>query len=56
MPADNRDLNYNKYLIEGDIKLSEWKEYHSHNTRQLNVAEIKEKILSLSYFDELKNG
>jgi len=53
VPSDNRDLNYGKYFEDGDIALSKREEYHSHNTDQLNVQEIKEKILSLSYLSEL---
>jgi UDP-glucose 4-epimerase len=55
VPADDRDLNYDKYFIKGDEKLSTMKEYNSHNTYRLNVNEIKEKLLSLSYIrEELK--
>ena len=49
VPADNRDLNYDKYLVEGDAKLSTQQEYNSHNTTRLNVEEIKEKLLELNY-------
>ena len=59
VPADNRDLNYGKYVKEGNTQLSVSEEYHSHNTTQLSVEEIKNKILALDYVDELnylKNG
>ena len=49
VPADNRDLNYDKYFIEGNKYLSTMEEYNSHNTYRLNVNEVKEKLLSLSY-------
>ena len=49
IPADNRDLNYDKYFVEGDHKLSSDEEYNSHNTQRLTVEEIKEKLLSLDY-------
>ena len=56
VPTDNRDLNYDKYFVEGDKELSTMIEYNSHNTRRLNVDEIKEKLLSLLYVqDELKS-
>ena len=55
VPADNRDLNYTKFFSEGNEKLSKEEEYHSHNTRRLSVEETKEKVLSLSYVEELKN-
>jgi UDP-glucose 4-epimerase len=55
VPADNRDLNYDKYFIEGDEKLSTMEEYTSQNTYRLNVDEIKEKLLSLKYIREELN-
>lgn len=56
VPADKRDLNYDKYFVEGDQRLSLDNEYNSHNTERLNVAQIKETLLSLNYLkDELKN-
>lgn len=54
IPSDDRNLNYNKYFIEGEEKLSEAEDYHSHNTERLNVEQIKEKLLSLQLVrDEL---
>jgi len=52
VPADNRDLNYDRYFIKGNEKLSTMNEYNSHNTYRLNVEEIKEKLLSLDYIKE----
>jgi len=49
IPADDRDLNYNKYFIEGQEKISFTEDYHSHNTKRLNVKEIKEKLLTIDY-------
>lgn len=46
VPMDTRDLNYNKYFVDGEEEISN-DEYNSHNTRRLNVEEIKEKLLSL---------
>ncbi|MBN2878180.1 MAG: polysaccharide biosynthesis protein [Clostridia bacterium] len=55
VPADKRGLNYAKYFVEGDEKLSTQQEYNSDNTRRLNVEEVKEKLMTLSYIrDELK--
>ena len=54
--ADNRDLNYEKYLSQGDIKRSELSEFNSNNTRLLNVEEIKQKLLSCELVvEELKS-
>ncbi|MDQ0883014.1 polysaccharide biosynthesis protein [Peribacillus sp. V2I11] len=56
VPADKRDLNYDKYFAEGDKKLSTEDEYNSHNTQILNIEQIKEKLLELEYVqNELKN-
>ena len=41
IPADNRDLNYDKYFTDGSPELSETCEYTSHNTRRLSITEIK---------------
>lgn len=49
VPADKRDLNYDKYFELGNESLSIEKEYNSHNTKILNIAEIKEKLLELDY-------
>jgi len=47
IPADNRDLNYNKYFVEGEPVVSQFEDYHSHNTDRLNVEQIKKKLLTL---------
>ncbi len=47
VPADKRDLNYDKFFVEGDVQLSQDHEYNSHNTHRLTVEEIKEKLLNL---------
>lgn len=55
VPADTRDLNYDKYFIDGSKELSTQNEYNSNNTEILNVEQIKEKLLELDYVkDELK--
>lgn len=55
VPADQRDLNYDKYFAEGDQKLTSVKEYNSDNTQILSVKQIKEKLLELEYVqNELK--
>jgi len=54
IPSDNRDLNYNKYFVEGQAEVSEAQDYNSHNTERLNVEQIKEKLLTLQLVrDEL---
>jgi len=49
VPADTRDLNYDKYFIEGSKTLSTQDEYNSHNTERLTVEQVKEKLLALEY-------
>jgi UDP-glucose 4-epimerase len=54
IPADNRDLNYAQYFDEGEEKISHQDDYTSHNTKRLNIAQIKELLLKLEYIkDEL---
>ena len=55
VPADNRDLNYDKFFREGDVKRVTIEEFNSDNTRRLNLEETKTKIASLEYIqNELK--
>ena len=49
IPADNRDLNYNKYFVEGSQNNQSEEDYNSSNTNQLSVSQIKEKLLTLDY-------
>lgn len=52
--ADNRDLNYDKYILEGRPKVNNFTDYTSHNTTILSVPEIKKVLLTLQYIqDEL---
>lgn len=50
--ADNRDLNYNTYFTVGKTSISEQKDYHSHNTKKLDIKSIKQLILKLDYVQE----
>ena len=47
IPADTRDLNYNKFFEEGEEVLNEAGEYHSHNTQRLNEGELTDLLLNL---------
>ena len=49
VPADNRDLNYDKYFIKGNTERPKFDTFNSDNTTILNVEEVKEKLLSLQY-------
>jgi UDP-glucose 4-epimerase len=50
--ADNRDLNYNKYLTEGVEEVSFQEDYNSHNTKRLNVDEIKKMLVKLDFIKQ----
>jgi UDP-glucose 4-epimerase len=47
IPADNRDLNYDKFILEGQPEANALDDYTSHNTRRLGVDEIKKLLLSI---------
>ena len=49
VPADNRDLNYAAFFSEGKQEVSGMEDYHSHNTKRLNVDEMAELLASLDY-------
>ena len=54
VPSDKRDLNYDKYFKEGDTQRNTLTEFNSNNTQMLDVAQVQETLLSLSYIrDEL---
>lgn len=56
VPADNRDLNYERYFEQGQREKAEIEEFTSDNTQRLNVEQVKEKLLSLEYVRrELEN-
>ena len=54
--ADSRDLNYNKYFIEGESEISVQEDYNSHNTQILNIEQIKEKLLQLDFIKKELEG
>ncbi len=47
IPSDNRDLNYNKYFVEGEAEISSLDDYTSHNTQRLDIPRIRELLMSL---------
>ena len=49
IPCDTRDLNYDKYFTEGKGTLTTVEDYHSHNTRRLDVEGMKEQLLRLRF-------
>ena len=56
IPADNRDLNYAQFFSEGEEKIAQFDDYTSHNTRQLNVEQVKSLLLKLDFIREELNA
>ena len=52
VPADKRDLNYDKYFKEGDAERTKLSEFNSNNTELLTVEQVKETMLKLSYIQQ----
>ena len=52
VPADTRDLNYDKYMIKGDVERNPLTEFNSSNTKLLTVEEVKETLLKLDYIQQ----
>ena len=55
LPQDTRDLNYDKFFIDGETKISNSNEYNSHNTKRLNKKEIIDLLLNLDFIKEQIN-
>ncbi len=56
IPADDRDLNYNKYFVEGETQVSSFDDYTSHNTERLDVGQVKALLLKLDFIKESLNA
>ena len=56
IPADSRDLNYNKYFVEGETSISTIDDYTSHNTRRLDLEQVKEVLMGLDIVREAANA
>lgn len=56
IPADNRDLNYAKFLVEGELGIAGFDDYTSHNTTRLDVEGVKKLLLTLDYIQEQMNA
>ena len=52
VPFDKRDLNYDKYLTEGNLNKKPIAEFNSSNTKQMPVSEIMHKLLEMRYIQE----
>ena len=56
IPPDLRDLNYSKFIDQGDAKLSQAEEYNSHNTHRLDVEGMKQLLLKIPFVAEASRG
>ena len=56
IPPDLRDLNYGKFVEQGEVKISDAVDYNSHNTTRLNVAEMKVLLLKLPFMQAVARG
>jgi UDP-glucose 4-epimerase len=52
IPADNRDLNYNKFFVEGELSIATLDDYTSHNTERLDAAGVKQLLQKLDFIQE----
>jgi UDP-glucose 4-epimerase len=52
VPSDDRDLNYAKYFVEGELEIAALDDYTSHNTERLDVEGVKQLLLKLDYIQE----
>ena len=55
IPSDDRDLNYAKYFVEGECSVSMSEDFTSHNTERLNVAQVKQLLLTLDFIQDALN-
>lgn len=56
VPADQRDLNYEKYIEDGNTEVVEYEDYNSHNTIRLDIDGMKTLLLKLEFVRDLTNG
>lgn len=59
VPADGRDMNYAKYVDQGDVKLTRAlhsEDYNSHNTERLDVAQMKALLMKLDFMQNILSG
>ena len=56
VPPDLRDLNYSKFVEVGEHKISRSEDYNSHNTKRLNIEEMKDLLLKLDFMRDIVAG
>lgn len=55
VPPDLRDLNYGKFVEQGEVAISKAEDYNSHNTHRLNVEEMKSLLLKLDFIRAIRD-
>jgi UDP-glucose 4-epimerase len=56
VPPDGRDLNYGKFVDQGETRISVSEDYNSHNTERLDIESMKELLLRLDFMRRIANG
>jgi UDP-glucose 4-epimerase len=56
IPPDLRDLNYGKFVEEGEPRISQFQDYNSHNTERMDVDQMKFALLKLGYIQKILAG
>jgi UDP-N-acetylglucosamine 4,6-dehydratase/5-epimerase len=56
IPADSRDLNYDKYFVQGETRISDIDDYTSHNTRRLDAAEVRDLLMTIDIVRKAANA
>jgi UDP-glucose 4-epimerase len=56
VPPDLRDLNYGKFVEQGEVKISEATDYNSHNTERLDMAEMQALLMKLRFMQAIARG
>ena len=56
IPPDLRDLNYSKYIDQGQIKMAEAEDYNSHNTERLDVEGMQQLLMKLTFMPAIIAG
>jgi UDP-N-acetylglucosamine 4,6-dehydratase len=49
IPADNRDSNYDRHFVEGQMLISQIEAFTSHNTERLDIEQVKTLLMTLEY-------
>ena len=56
IPPDLRDLNYEKFVESGEVKISSATDFNSKNTKQLNLDEMKGMLMTIPYMQAALKG